>query len=254
MEATRRRWLRSLDAADPKWWTTPVRHTAERLCARALDVGVAAVLLVVLAPLLGLVALALRLTGGPGSVFFVQQRLGRGGVPFALHKFRTLSLGSGATVAPRDDPRATATARWLRRLHVDELPQLVDVLRGRMALVGPRPEVPANLEAVPADQLARVLAVRPGITGPTQLAFLAEDDVLAEVADPVAVYRRVLVPAKVRHDLEWLARRSLRGDVRVLLASPFAVCSRRKRLRSRLRVQRLLRAAGMRTTSRGEAR
>jgi lipopolysaccharide/colanic/teichoic acid biosynthesis glycosyltransferase len=213
-----------------------------------LDMVVAAVLLVALAPLLAAVALALRLTGGPGSVFFVQQRLGRGGVPFALHKFRTLSRGPGATVAPRDDPRTTATARWLRRLHVDELPQLLDVLRGRMALVGPRPEVPANLEAVPADQLARVLAVRPGITGPTQLAFLAEDDVLADVPDPVSVYRRVLVPAKVRHDLEWLAHRSFLGDLRVLVASPFAVCSRRKRVRSRARLLELVRSADRRET------
>lgn len=189
-------------------------------------------------PVLLLLAVLLRMSGGP--VLFRQQRLGRGGVPFTLHKLCTLSTTEGEPVAPAGDPRITRLGRGLRRWRLDELPQLVDVLRGRMALVGPRPEVPANLVAVPPADLVRVLAVRPGITGPTQLRFFAEDDVLASVADPVQAYREILLPAKAREDLAWLGCRTLRGDLAVLLSTPFVLASRRARARSRALVRALL--------------
>lgn len=211
--------------------------------ARLLEVALAALGLLFTAPLLLLIALAIRLEG-PGPLFFAQERLGRGGSPFRLHKFRTLTTSGGRTVTPANSDRETRVGHWLRRWHLDELPQLVDVIRGRMALVGPRPEVPANLEAIEATDRTRLLAVRPGLTGPTQLAFLAEDELLASVADPVAVYRRILVPAKVRHDLDWLASRSLAGDLRVLLATPIVVFSRRARERSRRRLAALIADSG----------
>jgi lipopolysaccharide/colanic/teichoic acid biosynthesis glycosyltransferase len=215
--------------------TTP--RTDPRL-ARVVDVVVATALLLLAAPVLLVAALLIRAGGGP--VLFTQRRLGRGCVPFDLHKLRTLAEGPGDPVAAANDPRATRIGRWLRRFRVDELPQLVDVLRGRMALVGPRPEVPANLAAVPRDDLARVLAVRPGITGPTQLRFVAEDDVLAGVDEPAHVYRDVIVPHKVREDLAWLGRRTLCSDLAVLLKTPFTLLSHRARARSRARVSSLL--------------
>lgn len=203
---------------------------------RLVDVVLALSLLLLVAPLLVLLVLAIRLLDG-GPVLFVQERLGRHGRPFRIHKLRTLAPGASVTVTAVGDPRTTRLGRWLRELHLDELPQLFDVLRGHMALVGPRPEVPANLEAIAPDDLRRVLAVRPGITGPTQLAFLAEDELLAGLPDPVAAYRRTLVPAKVAADLDWLPRRSLVSDLRLLVATPFLVCSRRARERSRERVR-----------------
>jgi lipopolysaccharide/colanic/teichoic acid biosynthesis glycosyltransferase len=127
-------------------------------------------------------------------------------------------------------------------VRLDELPQLWHVLRGRMSLVGPRPETAANFEAVPPTELARLLEARPGLTGPTQLAFLAEDEVLAEVANPLDVYRDILVPAKVRHDLAWLEQRSLWGDLLVLARTPFTVLSQTARARSRRMVEAILRA------------
>ena len=208
--------------------------------ARVLDVVIAAVALLLSAPLLLLIAVAIRLDG-PGALLFVQERLGRGHSAFRLHKFRTLTGPDEHTVTPANSERETRVGHWLRRWHLDELPQLVDVLRGHLALVGPRPEVPANLEAVDAADLERLLAVRPGLTGPTQLAFLAEDEVLAHVPDPTRIYRRVLVPAKVRCDLEWLASRTLVGDLRVLLATPFAIFSRRAREQSQRRLKVLIR-------------
>lgn len=206
--------------------------------ARAIDVVVAAAALL-LSPLMLLLAIAIRLDGR-GPAVFGQVRLGRNGAPFRMHKFRTLATAGGDTVAPANDPRGTRIGRWLRHRRLDELPQLLDVLAGRMALVGPRPEVPANLEHVARPDLERVLSVRPGLTGPTQLAFLAEDDVLAAQADPVSAYRRVLVPAKVRHDLAWLPARTIGSDLRVLLATSFVLGSARALARSRQRVAELL--------------
>lgn len=220
--------------------------------SRAIDVVLALLLLVVTAPLLLAIALAIRCVDG-APMLFVQRRLGRGGAPFPLVKFRTLARDGrtiardggtvardGGTVAPTGDPRASALGRFLRRTRLDELPQLALVLRGHLAFVGPRPEVPANLEHVPAAELADLQRVRPGLCGPTQLAFLAEDDVLATRRDPAGDYRRRIVPAKVRADLAWLRHRTLAGDLLVLLRTPFEVLSRRTRQRSRDRVQALL--------------
>mgnify|MGYP003631166174 FL=1 len=210
--------------------------------ARVIDIVFATIAVLLLLPLMLGIALTIRLGGGP--VLFAQVRPGRNGVPFHLHKFRTLAMvPGGASVAPANDARATALGRMLRRWHVDELPQLIDVLRGKMALVGPRPEVPSNLEAVAASDQARLHAVRPGVTGPTQLAFLAEDELLAECDEPTRIYRQVLVPAKACEDLAWLARRTLIGDLRTLITTPYHLASRRARDRSRIRVRALIAAA-----------
>jgi lipopolysaccharide/colanic/teichoic acid biosynthesis glycosyltransferase len=183
---------------------------------------------------------------GPGSVIFTQLRLGRGGEPYRMHKFRTLRerRDEEGTVAPEGDARVTHVGRWLRHCRLDELPQLLDVLRGRMALVGPRPEVPANLEAIAPAERDLLLSVRPGLTGPVQLEFIAEDELLAEVPDPTETYRMIIVPAKVRTNLTWLASRSFLGDLLVLLRTPVVLFSRRARARSRSVVERLVTAAG----------
>lgn len=189
-------------------------------------------------PLLLLAMAAVRIGGRP--VVFSQRRLGRDGTPFDMHKLRTLAAPDGPSVAPTGDQRTTTIGRWLRRWHIDELPQLVDVLRGDMALVGPRPEVPDNLVAASREQLQRVQSVRPGMTGPTQLRFLGEDDVLAECADPQGAYREVIVPHKVAQDAAWLNTRTLRGDLLVLLRTPVELLSRQARARSRAMVRALL--------------
>lgn len=208
---------------------------------RPLDVLVAVVGLLLTAPLLLVLALVVRLDSA-GPVLLAQERMGRGRRRFAMHKLRTLATGSehAHLRASANDPRITRVGRWLRRGRLDELPQLFDVLCGHMALVGPRPELPEALTEVPAADLDALLSVRPGWTGPTQLAFFAEDEVLAQVADPTAAYREVLVPAKVRHDLAWLERRTLVHDLWVLLRTPFVLLSRSAWARSRRRVVQLL--------------
>ena len=208
---------------------------------RAVDIALALAALVLLAPLMLAIAIATWLGGGP--VLFVQQRQGRDGLPFYIHKFCTLAkVDGGASVSPANDSRATALGSILRQCHLDELPQLLDVLRGTMALVGPRPEVPSNLEALDTEVLRRLQSVRPGITGPTQLAFLAEDEVLTECDEPTETYRHVLVPAKAQADLAWLLQRTLVGDLKILFTTPWRLVSRRARAASRSRVRALIAA------------
>jgi lipopolysaccharide/colanic/teichoic acid biosynthesis glycosyltransferase len=211
---------------------------AARFLSRAFDALVSAILLLLASPLMVVIAVAIK-RDSPGPVIFTQQRLGRGCKLYPMHKFRTLKDGGGETetIVPAGDARVTRVGHCLRRFRLDELPQLLDVLSGRMALVGPRPEVPANLEAILPEERELLLSVRPGLTGPTQLDFIAEDELLAEVSDPTATYRQIIVPAKVRNNLAWLPSRSIAGDLLVLLRTPMVLFSRRAWARSRILVE-----------------
>jgi lipopolysaccharide/colanic/teichoic acid biosynthesis glycosyltransferase len=184
---------------------------------RALDVGGALGALLVLSPLLLLIVLVVR-ASSRGPAFFVQQRIGRHGRPFGLVKFRSMrSDGDGGpqlTVA--GDRRITRFGALLRRSKLDELPQLWNVLRGDMSLVGPRPEVACYVATFSASQRA-VLAARPGITDPASLAFRAEAELLAQKADPERAYREEILPRKLAISLAYLARRTVWSDLGVLL-------------------------------------
>jgi len=133
---------------------------------------------------------------------------------------------------------------WVRHRRLGVFPQVSVVLRGAMALVGPRPETRAAVSAVDEEQVCRCFSVRPGITGPTQLAFIGEDELLQEFANPTQTYRHVLVPAKVAHGIEWLATRTLSGDLAVLPQTLVVLASRRARSRSRRQLEALLGDAG----------
>lgn len=188
------------------------------MAKRLFDLVGASLALLLLSPLLLLVALAIRLDS-PGPVFFRQERVGRGGVPFRIHKFRTMradapALGPQVTVG--QDARITRVGHWLRSRRIDELPQFIDVLLGRMSLVGPRPEVPRFVALYPPELRARVLAVRPGITDPASLAFIDEARLLAAAADPEREYVQVILPAKLQHAAEYAERASLATDLGVL--------------------------------------
>ncbi len=183
---------------------------------RLFDVVGAAVALLVLAPLLLLAALAVKLDA-PGPVFFRQTRVGRHGVPFRIHKFRTMRDGAaGPEITVGDDPRITRVGAWLRRTRIDELPQFIDVLAGTMSLVGPRPEVPRYVALYPPALRERVLAVRPGITDPASLAFIDEGQRLAQSADPEREYVERILPAKLAAAADYVGRATLATDVAVL--------------------------------------
>lgn len=193
---------------------------------RALDVALAAVGLLVTAPITaGAIVAARRDTGASG--IFVQERIGRDGRPIKVHKIRTMrpSATHVTTVTTTGDPRITDLGRRLRALKIDELPQLVDVLRGDMSIVGPRPDV-----AGWADQLTGedriVLSVPPGITGPASLAYRHEEHLLAAAEDPEAYNREVIWPDKVRINREYVRTWSLLGDLRLIVRTALSVVDR----------------------------
>lgn len=186
------------------------------MAKRLFDLIASALGLVLLSPLLLGLALWIRLDS-PGPVFFRQERVGRGGRPFRIHKFRTMAHGAaGLQLTVGADARITRAGRVLRRTRLDELPQLLDVLRGRMSLVGPRPEVPRYVALYPAGLRERALAVRPGITDPASLAFIDEAERLARAADPEREYVEAILPLKVRAAADYAEHATLWSDLKVL--------------------------------------
>jgi len=182
---------------------------------RALDLLVAGAALVVLAPLLAAVGVAVRL-GSPGPALFRQTRVGRGGAPFTLFKFRTMwQDAAGPSVTGAADARVTPIGAWLRRWKIDELPQLVNVLRGDMTLIGPRPEVPRYLDALGARG-RDYAAVRPGLADAATLVYYDEGALLARAADPERHYVEVILPDKVRLSVDYARRRTALSDVRLV--------------------------------------
>ena len=188
---------------------------------RLFDLVLAAAGLLLLSPLLLGIALWIKLDS-PGPVFFRQQRVGRFGVLFRIHKFRSMS-GDAPLAGPQltvgADPRITRAGAFLRRSKLDELPQLIDVLAGTMSLVGPRPEVPRYVALYPAEARARVLSVKPGITDPAALAFRNEGELLARAADPERVYIEQIMPAKLRFAARYVEQMSVLNDVRLILVT-----------------------------------
>jgi lipopolysaccharide/colanic/teichoic acid biosynthesis glycosyltransferase len=179
---------------------------------------VAALTLVLLAPLLLAVALAIKLDSR-GPVLFRQERVGRHGKAFRIHKFRTMVEGAhrqGALITVGADPRITRVGAWLRATKIDELPQLVDVLKGDMSLVGPRPEVPRYVAMYPAGLRERVLSVRPGITDPVSLRYVDESALLARAADPEREYVEVVMPQKLAAAAAYAEHATLASDLRVI--------------------------------------
>ena len=188
---------------------------------RSLDFTAAALGLLLLSPLLLGVALLIRLDSR-GPVFFRQVRVGRYGHPFRIFKFRTMSHAPASAGAPgpqltvAGDARVTRVGALLRRTKIDELPQLIDVLRGTMSLVGPRPEVPHYVQHYPPESRERVLSVRPGITDFASLRYRNENALLARASDPEREYVDVILPSKLRYALDYVDNASVAGDLRVL--------------------------------------
>ena len=190
---------------------------------RVRDVLVAGVALVLLSPVLALVAASVKLDSH-GPALFRQQRVGLHGRTFSIHKFRTMHTdGTGLSITSTNDSRVTRVGRYLRSSKLDELPQLWDVLRGKMSLVGPRPEVPRYVERWPANLRRHILTVRPGITDPATVILRSESDLLAAAEDPERLYLEELLPLKARKYSEYVETRSLIGDARILLATIKAI-------------------------------
>lgn len=203
--------------------------TAGAMGKRLFDLVVAAAGVIVLLPVFVLIALAIKLDS-PGPVFFRQQRVGRAGVPFRIHKFRTMvhdPLGRGPQVTAGADPRITRVGRFLRRTKLDELAQLVDVLQGTMSLVGPRPEVPRYVALYPEHLREKVLSVRPGITDLASIEFRDENELLGRCADPEHEYVHVVMPRKLALAARYVDEASFATDLRLIVRTLATVWSRR---------------------------
>ena len=195
---------------------------------RLFDLFFATTGLLLLAPLLLGIALWVRLES-PGPVFFRQQRVGRFGVPFRIHKFRTMRADASTTgpdLTVGADPRITRAGFWLRRAKLDELPQLLDVIAGTMSLVGPRPEVARYVALYPPALREKVLSVRPGITDPASIEYRDEGRLLAGAVDPERFYVEQVMPVKLRRAASYVDEMSLRGDLRVIFATLRALWAR----------------------------
>jgi len=191
---------------------------------RTFDLILALCVLALLGPLLLLIAVLIKLDDG-GPVLYRGVRIGRAGVPFRICKFRTMVVSAdrlGGPSTPDDDPRITKLGRWLRPSKLDELPQLLNVMSGKMSFVGPRPEV-AQEVALYTDEERTLLRVRPGITDWASIRFRDEGAILRGATDPHETYRRVIRPEKMRLALEYVRTASLATDVRILLATLRAV-------------------------------
>lgn len=187
---------------------------------RTFDLILALCALALLGPLLLLIAVLIKLDDG-GPVLYRGVRIGRAGVPFRICKFRTMVVNAdrlGGPSTPDDDPRITKPGRWLRRSKLDELPQLLNVVSGKMSFVGPRPEV-AQEVSLYSDEERALLLVRPGITDWASIRFRDEGAILRGATDPHETYRRVIRPEKMRLALEYVRTASLATDVRILLAT-----------------------------------
>ena len=181
---------------------------------RAFDIAASALALITLAPLLIALALIVKSTSS-GPVLFRHERIGRSYVPFDVLKFRTMRSGNaGAQITTADDTRITPVGKILRRYKLDELPQLVNVLRGEMSIVGPRPEVSKYVEM--DERYAKVLQVRPGLTDPASLKFRHEQELLAAQPDPEPFYVEELLPEKVRLSVDYVENQSMSTDLRLI--------------------------------------
>lgn len=171
--------------------------------------------LLFLSPLMLLLAVAVWLDSGR-PVLFRHRRVGRSGRTFELMKFRSMVVNHGGpSLTRRGEARITRAGAWLRRWKLDELPQLINVLRGEMSLVGPRPEVPEYVDL--SDPLwQRVLEARPGITDPASLAFRNEEALLAAADNVEEYYRRVILPRKLALSAAYLEKRSVFSDLGML--------------------------------------
>lgn len=191
------------------------------IAKRTFDIICSGIGLVALSPLLAAIAVAIRLDS-PGPVFFRQIRIGRGCIPFRIHKFRTMRTDQ-REAAPQitigRDPRITRVGYFLRRTKLDELPQLLDVLLGDMSIVGPRPEVPCYVDYYPTALKELIFSIRPGITDESSIHFIDETEVLAKQEDPESFYINEIIPIKNAYHANYARNISFMGDILILLST-----------------------------------
>ena len=177
--------------------------------------------LLVLWPVLIIIALLIKVRMPGGPVIFKQQRVGRNGELFTMYKFRSMTVShSGSSVSVAGESRITPLGSILRKYKLDELPELWNVLKGDMSFVGPRPDVPGYADRLQGEDRL-ILKLRPGITGPASLKYANEEEILAQVSNPVKYNDEVIFPDKVRINLNYYHNHTFWGDIRLIFQTIF---------------------------------
>jgi lipopolysaccharide/colanic/teichoic acid biosynthesis glycosyltransferase len=215
--------LESYESAQPR---AIFRHWNYSAGKRCFDLVCASVSLLLISPVLLVVALLVKCTSR-GPVLYSHRRVGKDGARFGVLKFRTMSANrqiTGPSLTRKGDRRITGIGRVLRKWKLDELPQLVNVVRGEMSLVGPRPDAPKYVDKLTSEQKL-VLLLRPGITGAASLEFRDEEAMLSQVAEDQLeeFYSAEVLPAKVRLDMDYARRANLLTDLVILLRTVGAI-------------------------------
>jgi lipopolysaccharide/colanic/teichoic acid biosynthesis glycosyltransferase len=185
---------------------------------RVFDLVAAGVGLLVLSPVFLIVGILVKLDS-PGPVLYRGDRIGKDGVPFKMYKFRTMVVNAdqmGSALTHGGDPRVTRVGRFLRQWKLDEIPQLINVVRGEMSFVGPRPESPGYVEYYTPEQ-RQVLQVKPGITGLTQVKFRHEETLLSRYTNREEAYIGTIMPQKLALDLEYVENHTFRSDLALIV-------------------------------------
>jgi lipopolysaccharide/colanic/teichoic acid biosynthesis glycosyltransferase len=200
---------------------SPYKQVAKRI----FDLTFSLLGLILTGPLIIIAYLIASLETGE-SGFFKQTRVGEQGTRFKMIKIKTMDSTTdiNTNVTTRNDPRITKSGRIFRKFKLDELPQLINVLKGDMSFVGPRPDVPEVIKDL-ADEDKLILSVKPGITGPATLKYEAEEDILAEVAEPEKYNREVIFPDKIRINKEYIRNYSFLRDLKYIGATLLNVLS-----------------------------
>jgi len=192
---------------------------------RVLDIVLASIGVVLLAPVLTVIAAAVVIDSGT-PILFRQERVGRNFRPFVLYKFRSMRVEApGSLITASGDPRVTRVGRFLRSTKLDELPQLINVIRGDMSIVGPRPEVRRYVELF-RDDYANILSVRPGITDLASVKYRDESKVLATSEDPERTYVEQILPDKIALAMTYVREQSAWLDLRILVGTAVRVLRR----------------------------
>lgn len=193
---------------------------------RIFDIVASGIGLILLSPLFVILAIWIK-CDSIGPVFYMQVRVGRNNMDFQLFKFRSMRVGSdkkGLITVGGHDPRITRSGYYIRKYKLDEFPQLINVFKGDMSLVGPRPEVRKYVDMYTEEQM-HVLDVRPGITDLASIRYRNENELLERVNDPDKYYVEVIMPDKLRINLEYVARHSFTFDIRLIFQTFRAIVS-----------------------------
>ena len=201
---------------------SPILPPGRAIAKRTFDLAVAVAGLVFLAPIIAVAACGARLAHG--HAFFSQTRVGLYGLPFRLHKICTMRQLDGVTttVTTSRDPRLTSFGRFLRRTKIDELPQLWNVIKGDMSLVGPRPDVPSAYGVI-EEKCADALRVKPGLTSPVSITLAREEEMLAGHPDPERYNAETLWPQKMTANAQYARNQTFFADLGILIATIFAI-------------------------------